>query len=92
MACHPIKAQFLVMFTPKRIAFRAIRHSKNTFVACSRLQDNAYFRSDTGLPICDSPLRRSARRSFAPLQISQRNRRSYVRTRALSGIVFVGIV
>ena len=40
--------------------------------------------------ICDAPLWRSARRSFASLQKSRRNHRSYMWTKALvSGLVFV---
>ena len=39
-------------------------------------------------PICDSPLKRSARRSFTPLQKPRRNRRSYVWTEAPS-VIFV---
>ena len=38
--------------------------------------------------ICDAPLSWSARRNFSPKQKSRRNRRSYVRTEALSGMVF----
>ena len=40
-------------------------------------------------PICDSPLWRSARRGAASLQKSRQNHRSYVRTDALSSVVFV---
>ena len=40
-------------------------------------------------PICDAPLSRVAKRSFAPLQKSRRNHRSYVWTEALSSMVFV---
>ena len=40
-------------------------------------------------PICDAPLSWSALRSFAPLQSSRQNHRSYVWTEALSGIIFV---
>ena len=40
-------------------------------------------------PICDAPLSRSARRSFALLQKSRRNHRPDVWTEALSGMVFV---
>ena len=40
-------------------------------------------------PICDSSLKRSARRSIVPLQKSRRNHHSYVGTEALSGKVFV---
>ena len=43
-------------------------------------------------PMCDSPLQRSARRSFAPLQTSRRNHRSYVWTEALPGMVFMPAV
>ena len=40
-------------------------------------------------PICDSSLKRSARRSLAPSQKSRRHNRSCVWTEALSGIIFV---
>ena len=41
--------------------------------------------------ICGSPLYWSTQRSFAPLQKSHRNHRSYVWTEALSGMVFVPV-
>ena len=40
-------------------------------------------------PICEAPLLRSARRSFATLQKSRQNHHSYVWTEVLSGMVFV---
>ena len=40
-------------------------------------------------PICDAPLSRSARRSFAPSQKSPRHNRSCVWTEAPSGMIFV---
>ena len=40
-------------------------------------------------PICDNPLARPSRCSFASLYTSNRNHRSYVFTEALPGIVFV---
>ena len=40
-------------------------------------------------PIYDSPLKSTARHSFAPLQKSRQNHRSYVWREALSGMVFV---
>ena len=40
-------------------------------------------------PICDAQVSRAAQRSFALLQKSRRNHRSYVWTEALSSMVFV---
>ena len=40
-------------------------------------------------PICGSPLKRSARSRFAPLQKWRRNHRFYMWTEALSSMVFV---
>ena len=40
-------------------------------------------------PICDSPLQRSVRRSFAPLQKSRRHNSFYVCSKAQSNMVFV---
>ena len=42
-------------------------------------------------PICDSPLKRSARRSFTLLQISPPQKTLYVWTEALSDMVFVPV-
>ena len=40
-------------------------------------------------PICDSSLKRSARRSFAPSQKSRRHNLSCVGTEVMSGMTFV---
>ena len=55
------------------------RHGPNTCTLCTKLWHRTY-------PICDTPLWKSARRSFAPSQKSRRNHCSYVWTDALSGI------
>ena len=39
-------------------------------------------------PICDSSLKRSAQRSFAPSQKSRRHNHSHVWTESLSGMIF----
>ena len=58
------------------------RYSPNTCVHCTKVWHRTY-------PICDGPLPRSVRHSFAPLQKSRRNHRSYMWTEALSGMAFI---
>ena len=58
------------------------RYSLNTCWHCTKVCHRTY-------PICDGPLPRSLRRSFAPLQKSRHNHDSYVWTEALSGMAFI---
>ena len=51
--------------------------------------ENTVKRAEETYPICDNPLARPSRCSFASLQKSNRNHPSYVFTEALPGIVFV---
>ena len=50
---------------------------------------NTVTKSGRTYPISDSPLSRSSRRSFAPLQKSRWNHRYYLWTEALSGMVSI---
>ena len=58
------------------------RYSPNTSWHFTKVWHRTY-------PTCDSPLPRSVRHSFAPLQKSRRNHRSYMWTEALSCMAFI---
>ena len=71
-------------------------YSKSNLRLCSNYNGQLFVPKREGIrystktyPICDFPLKRSARRSFAPLQKSLWNHLSYVWTKALPGMVFV---